>query len=170
MHSANFTAFSCLVSFLSAPLVAVLVVPLPAAAPVPEVAFEPQPALTRPTSATTAKAAGARSVLFMVAPRVCGNLVDITAASPLHPWIVGWVGVHGRSAVIDGVGAALEVPRLVGVDLAEPVTGAVLGQPCGGTRGPDVDCVPRHVRRRLGTGHPAGCGVFRAVLRNRLTQ
>ena len=74
----------------------------------------------------------------------------------LHPWIVGRVGVHGRAAVIDGLGAQLVVPGLVAVDPAQPVRGAVLGQPRRGIGGPDVDRVARHVRGRVGGGHPAG--------------
>jgi hypothetical protein len=46
----------------------------------------------------------------------------------------------------------------------------VLGQPRGGTRRPDVDRVSRHVSRRLGGGHPSSGFLFRAVLRDRLTQ
>ena len=49
--------------------------------------------------------------------------------SLLHPWIVRGVGVHGRAAVIDGLGAQFVVPGLVAVDLAQPVRGAVRGQP-----------------------------------------
>jgi hypothetical protein len=46
----------------------------------------------------------------------------------------------------------------------------VLGQPRGGTGGPDVDRVPRHVSRRAGRGHPSGGFLFGAVLRDRLTE
>ena len=49
--------------------------------------------------------------------------------SLLHPWIVRRVGVHGRAAAIDGLRAQLVVPGLVAVDLAQPVRGAVRGQP-----------------------------------------
>ena len=38
--------------------------------------------------------------------------------SPLHPWIVRRVGVHGRAAVIDRFGAQFVVPEFVAVDLA----------------------------------------------------
>ena len=47
-----------------------------------------------------------------------------------------------RATVIDGVGAQLVVPGFVVVDLAQPVPGAVFGQPRGGIGGPDVDRVP----------------------------
>jgi hypothetical protein len=77
-----------------------------------------------------------------------------------HPWIVRRVGVHGRAAVIDGVGAQLVVPGFVAVDLAQPVLGAVLGQPRRGIGVPDVDRVPRHVRRGAGSGHPSGGFLF----------
>ena len=72
--------------------------------------------------------------------------------------------------MIDGFGAQLVVPGLVAVDLAQAVLGAVLGQPRRGIGGPDVDRVPRHVRRRLGGGDPAGSLLLRAVLRDRLLQ
>jgi hypothetical protein len=67
--------------------------------------------------------------------------------------------------VIDGLRAQFVMPGLVAVDLAQPVRGAVLGQPRRGTGGPDVDRVPRYVRRRLGGGHPSGGCLFRAVFR-----
>src|SRR3954466_15362119 len=47
--------------------------------------------------------------------------------SPLHPWIVRRVGVHGRAAVIDRFGAQFVVPGFVAVDLAQSVLGAVFG-------------------------------------------
>jgi hypothetical protein len=56
------------------------------------------------------------------------------------------------------------VPGLVAVDLAQSVLGAVFGQPRRGIRGPDVDRVPRHVRRRVRCGHPSGSLLFRAIL------
>ena len=62
----------------------------------------------------------------------------------------------GRATVIDGFRAQFVVPGLVAVDLAQPVRGAVLGQPRRGIGGPDVDRVPRHVSRRVGGGHPSG--------------
>ena len=46
---------------------------------------------------------------------------SIVYTSLLHPRVVGRVGVHGRAAPIDGVRPQLEVPRLVAVDLAQPV-------------------------------------------------
>jgi hypothetical protein len=63
-------------------------------------------------------------------------------AGPDDPWIVRWVGIHGRAAVIDGFRAQLEVPGFVAVDLAEPVVGAAPGQPCRGIGTPDVDRIP----------------------------
>ena len=90
--------------------------------------------------------------------------------SLLHPRIVRRVGVHGRATVIDGFGAQFVVPGFVAVDLAQPVLGAVLGQPRRGIGGPDVDRVARHVSRRARGGHPSGSFRFRAVLRDRLTE
>ncbi len=54
-----------------------------------------------------------------------GGRAAVSRRSPLHPRIVGRVGVHGRAAVIDGLGAQLVVPGLVAVDPAQPVRGAV---------------------------------------------
>ena len=59
-----------------------------------------------------------------------------------HPWIVRRVGVHGRAAMTDRFGAQLVVPGFVTVDLAEPVRGAVFGQPRRGIDRPDVDGIP----------------------------
>jgi hypothetical protein len=95
-----------------------------------------------------------------------GQCLGMTA----HPWIVRRVGVHGRATAIDGLGAQFVMPRFVAVDLAQPVLGAVLGQPRSGIGVPDVDRVPRHVRRRVRCGHPSGSFLFRAVLRDRLTK
>ena len=81
---------------------------------------------------------------------------DSELRSPLHPRIVRGVGVHGRATVIAGFGAQFVVPGFVAVDLAQPVLGAVFGQPRRGIDGPDVDRVPRHVSRRVGGGHPSG--------------
>ena len=88
----------------------------------------------------------------------------------LHPRIVRRVGVRRRAPVLAGSGAQLVVPGLVAVDLAQPVLGAVLEQPCRGSGRPDVYRVPRHVSRRIGGGDPARGFLFRAVLRDRLTQ
>jgi two-component system, OmpR family, response regulator VanR len=88
----------------------------------------------------------------------------------MHPWIVRGVGVHKRATVIDSYGAQFEMPGFVSVDLAQPVLGAMLGQPRRGNGGPDVDRVPRHVSRRVGGGHPADSFLFRAVLRDRLIE
>ena len=46
------------------------------------------------------------------------------------------LGVHGRATVIDGFGSQFVVPGLVAVDLAQPVLGAVLGQPRRGIKAP----------------------------------
>jgi hypothetical protein len=83
---------------------------------------------------------------------------------------VGGVGVHERAALIDRFGAQFVVPGLVAVDLAQPVLGAVLGQPRRGIEVPDVDRVPRHVSRRLRGGHPPGGFLFGSVLGNRLAK
>jgi hypothetical protein len=80
------------------------------------------------------------------------------------------VGVHGRATVIAGFGAQFVVPGFVAVDLAQPVLGAVPGQPRRGIGGPNVDRVPRHVSRRLRGGHPPGGFLFGSVLGNRLTK
>ena len=90
--------------------------------------------------------------------------------SLLHPWIVPGVGIHGRATAIDGFGAQFVVPGFVPVDPAEPVPGAVSGQPRRGAGGPDVDRVSRHMRRRVRSGHPSGSVLFRAVLRDRVTK
>ena len=89
------------------------------------------------------------------------------AASLMHPRILRRVGVDGRAALLDGCGPQLVVPRLVAVDLAQPVPGAVLGQPRRGLGGPEVDRVPRHVSGPVGGGHPPGGLRFGAVLRDR---
>ena len=72
--------------------------------------------------------------------------------------------------MIDGFGAQFVVPGFVAVDLAQPVLGAVFGQPRRGSGGPNVDRVPRHVSRRLRGGHPPGGFLFGSVLGNRLTK
>jgi hypothetical protein len=71
--------------------------------------------------------------------------------------------------VLDGFGAQFVVPGLVAVDLAQPVPGSVLGQPRR-IEAAHVDRVPRHVSGRVGGGHPSGSFLFRAVLRDRLTE
>jgi hypothetical protein len=88
----------------------------------------------------------------------------------VHPRVLGGVGVHGRAAVTDRFGAQFVVPGFVAVDLAQPVLGAVFGQPRRGIGGPDVDRVPRHVSRRLRGGYPPGGFLFGSVLENRLTK
>ncbi len=72
--------------------------------------------------------------------------------------------------MIDGFGAQFVVPGFVAVDLAQPVHGAVLGQPRRGIERPNVDRVPRHVSRRLRGGYPPGGFLFGSVLRDRLTE
>ena len=71
--------------------------------------------------------------------------------------------------MIDGFEAQFVVPGFVAVDLAQPVLGAVFGQPRRGIEGRIVDRVPRHVSRRLRGGHPPG-GFLGSVLGNRLTK
>jgi len=67
------------------------------------------------------------------------------------------------------LGAKLEVPGFVAIDLAEAVVGAVLGQPGRGIEWPDVHGVPGHVSRRGRSGDPS-CGfLFRSILDDRLT-
>ena len=72
--------------------------------------------------------------------------------------------------MIDCFGAQFVVPGFVAVDLAQPVPGAVFGQPRRGIEGPNVDRVPPHVSRRLRGGHPPGGFLFGPVLGNRLTK
>src|SRR3954454_15135113 len=103
-------------------------------------------------------------------PRTLTPVLCRARWSPLHPWILRGVGVHGRATAIDGFGAQLVVPGFVAVDLAQPVLGAVLGQPRRGIGGPNVDRVPRHMSRRVGGGHPSGGFLSRAVPRDRLTE
>ena len=72
--------------------------------------------------------------------------------------------------MVDRFRAQLVVPGFVAVDLAQPVRGAMPGQPRRGIGGPDVDRVPRDVSRRLRGGHPPGRFLFGSVLGNRLTK
>ena len=105
MPSANFTAFSCVAAVLS---------------PVPADPF-PQPATI---TAIMARAASGQSVLLMVSPRILvicvgnGSLpcVLVTAASLDR----SRVGVSGRAAVVDGLGAQLALAGFIAVDLAQP--------------------------------------------------
>ena len=71
--------------------------------------------------------------------------------------------------MIDGFGAQFVVPGFVAVDLAQAVPGAVLGEPRRGIA-PDVDRVPRHVRRRVGGRNPSGSFLLRPVLRDRIAE
>src|SRR5262245_65728185 len=57
----------------------------------------------------------------------------------LRPRVVRRIGVHARAPMVDGFEPQLVVPRLVAVDLAEPVGSAVLGEPRCGIGAPDVD-------------------------------
>src|SRR4051812_43461402 len=75
-----------------------------------------------------------------------------------------------RATVVGGFGAPVATPRLVAVDLAQPVPSAVLGLPHRGIEGPDVDRVPEHVSRRGRSDHPSDSLLFRAVLGDRLTK
>jgi predicted nucleic acid-binding protein len=52
--------------------------------------------------------------------RLFRTLGQGASARLLHPWIVRGVGVHGRTAVIDGFGAQFVMPGFVAVDLAQP--------------------------------------------------
>jgi hypothetical protein len=72
--------------------------------------------------------------------------------------------------LIDGFGAEFVVPGFVAVDLAQPVLGAVLGQPRRGIVRRNVDRVTRHVSRRLRGGDPPGGFRFGSVLGNSLTK
>ena len=78
---------------------------------------------------------------------------EARAAGPdgslLHPRVLGRVGVSIGAPVVDGLETQLEVPGLVVVDLAQPVGGAVPGQPLGGSRS------PRCRRRRPTRGRTA---------------
>ena len=78
--------------------------------------------------------------------------------------------MRGRAALRDGLLAQLVVPRLVAVDLAQPVRGAALCQPRRGRGRPDVDRVSRHVRRRVRGGHPSRSLLLRAVLGDGLAE
>jgi len=60
--------------------------------------------------------------------------------------------------------AQLVVPGFVAVDLAQPVLGAMLGQPLRAIEVLNVDRVPRHVSRRFRGGHPPGGFLFGSVL------
>ena len=84
--------------------------------------------------------------------------------------IAGRVGVHPRAATLDRLGAQFEVPGLVAVDLAQPVLGAVLGQPRRAAGGPDVDRVPGHVRGGVCGGDPSCSFLFGPVLGDRRTE
>ncbi len=72
--------------------------------------------------------------------------------------------------MIDGFGAQFVVPGFVAVDLAQPVLGAVFGQPRRSVDGANVDRVPRYVGRRVRGRHPPGGFLFGSVLGNRLTK
>lgn len=72
--------------------------------------------------------------------------------------------------MVDRFIAELVVPRFIGVHLAQPVPGAVLGQPGHGVGVRDVDRLPGYVRRCLGSGDPSGGFLFGPVPRDGLTK
>src|SRR4029453_17941934 len=84
--------------------------------------------------------------------------------------MLGGGGIPARATTIDRLGAQFVVPRLVAVDLAQSVLGAMLRQPRRSIEMPDVDCVPRHVSRRVRGGDPSSSFRFGSVLGNRLTE
>lgn len=90
--------------------------------------------------------------------------------SLLHPRITRRVGVHRRATMINSRRTQFIVPRFIAVDLAQPVRGAVFGQPHSCSGGADVDGVSGHVSRRLGRCDPSLGRSFRAVLLDRLLQ
>src|SRR5215204_3035989 len=94
----------------------------------------------------------------------------VAPRSLLHPRIVRRVGVPGRATVSDGFGAQFVVPGFVAVDLAQPMRGAVFGQPRGGSKGTDVGRGSRHVSRCLRGGDPTRGFLFGSVLGNRLAK
>ena len=66
--------------------------------------------------------------------RSTGEAGDAAFAAELvrsfpHPWILRGIRKHARAATLGRIGTQLEVPRLVAVDLAEPVPRATLCQP-----------------------------------------
>lgn len=79
-----------------------------------------------------------------------------SARGSLHPRILGRVCVGGRAAVFGGAGSQFEVPGLVVVDLAQPKSPTVLGQPHDGVQRCDVDAVSRDVDRRRWIRDPTG--------------
>lgn len=83
---------------------------------------------------------------------------------------MGGVGIHARATVIEGFRAQFVVLGLVAVDLAQPVLGAVLGQPRRGTGVPDVGRVAGRVSGRVRGGDPSGSFLFRPVLGGRLAK
>ena len=72
--------------------------------------------------------------------------------------------------MIDRLGAKFVVPGLVPVDLAQPVLGAVFGQPRRGIDVPDIDRIPGHVGRRVRRGDPSGGLRLGPVLEDRLAK
>src|SRR5690606_13895258 len=77
--------------------------------------------------------------------------------SPPHPRVLRRVGIPGRAAIDDGLGSELEVPRLVGVDLAEAVASLPIRRPSpglgAGRRALPLDQLP-HRRDDLGSELP----------------
>ena len=90
--------------------------------------------------------------------------------SLLRPRVVRGVGIQGRTTVVDRVGAKFVVPRLVAVDLAQPVLGAMFREPCRRVGIPDVDRVPGNVSGGIGGGDPSCSFRFRPVLGDRLAK
>jgi two-component system, OmpR family, response regulator VanR len=88
----------------------------------------------------------------------------------VHPRVARSIGVHGWATTVDGVGAQLVVPGLIGVDLAQTVLGSVLGQPRHGVPLPNVDRVALHVRGRVWRRHPSGGLLGRAILGDGLAE
>src|SRR5262249_41816641 len=66
-----------------------------------------------------------------------------------------------------GFSGEFVMPHLVGIDLAEAVSIAVLTQPESGSRGADVDCFSGHVGGLLRGVHPSPRLGLAAILRDR---
>jgi len=81
-----------------------------------------------------------------------------------HPRVLSRIRVHRRATVFDSIGTQFVMPRLIAVDLTQPVRGTVLRQPCGGIVRADVDRLTRHMSRGLRVGHPSRGLFLRAIL------
>ncbi len=107
--------------------------------------------------------AGSRRIRRSESRTSCPNVSMVTAASSDRAWDRRtWAGTRG------GIGAKLVVPGFVPIDLAEPVCGAVSGQPRRGPGRADVDRISRYVGGRVRRRHPPRRRAGRAVLRHRL--